>query len=62
MEEEEKDERRKAAIRSALFTLDSEHEMKTKTIAAEARFQLLEPSAASSWGGHKLLLPMMSPA
>lgn len=44
-----------------LFALNAEYEMKTKTMAAEARFQLLEGSA-SSQGGPRLLLCSDDPA
>lgn len=38
MEEEEKDERRKVGIRSVLFILDFEYEMKIKIIVVEVCF------------------------
>lgn len=57
----ERKRRKKARIRSVLFALNAEYEMKTKTMAAEARFQLLEGSA-SSQGGPRLLLCSDVPA
>lgn len=48
-------------IRSVLFALNAEYEMKTKPMAAEACFQLLEGSA-SSQGGPRLLLCRDVPA
>lgn len=51
MEEEERQEGKKAGIGSVLCTLNVDRGMQMTTIATETRFPLLEPSVALSFPG-----------